>query len=119
MAIAGKFLQCDIDIMIDVYESAISHDGRYGIVFERDDDTAYFYLLDLTKNEQNQLLEAFDAHIITTLSAEVSVKLEWNASDDAAGLFINGDLIAIFELRNETRKGRWANRGDKELFAFH
>ena len=33
--------------MIDVYESVTDETGRFGAVFERDDETAFFYLFDM------------------------------------------------------------------------
>ena len=105
--------------MIDVYKSAVDHSGRFGAVFERDDETAYFYLLDLARDEANQILEAFNAHTVTEMPADVSVTLQWGTAGEAVGLRIEGDLIAVFDLRAEERKGRWATNEDENLFVLH
>lgn len=39
--------------MIDVYASGIDAAGRFGAVFKRDDETAYFYPLDMRKQERS------------------------------------------------------------------
>jgi len=43
---------------IGIYESAVQVAGRFGAVYERDDQTAYFYLLDLQKTEGRQIISA-------------------------------------------------------------
>lgn len=105
--------------MIDVYESAVDHAGRFGAAFERDDETAFFYLLDLARDEANQIVEAFDAHTVTTMPPDAPVSVNWNSTGCVAGLVVDGQLTAVFDLRNEGRKGRWANEEDKGLFATH
>ena len=105
--------------MIDVYESAVDHAGRYGAAFERDDDTAFFYLLDLTRDEASRVVEAFNAHAVSDLPGDVPVALQWTAGDNVVGLFISGRLLALFDLRSEGRKGRWASDGDNSLFVRH
>lgn len=102
--------------MIDVYESAVDHLGRYGAVFERDDETAFFYLLDLKQEEANQIVEALNAHAVTAMPADVPVALQWSAAGEAVGLRIDGELKAVFDLRSDGRKGRWATGDDETLF---
>ena len=105
--------------MIDVYESAVDHAGRYGAAFERDDDTAFFYLLDLAQDEASQVIEAFNVHAVSDLPADVAVALRWTAGDNAVGLFIGGRLLALFDLQSDGRKGRWASGCDNSLFVRH
>ena len=105
--------------MIDVYESAVDPSGRYGAAFERDEETAFFYLLDLARAETNQIIEAFNAHIVTAMPADVQIELQWNADGEVVGLRIDGDLIAVFDLRSKGRKGRIASNDDERLFIFY
>ena len=105
--------------MIDIYESAVDHQGRYGAVFERDDETAFFYLLDLARDKINQIVEAFNAHSVSAMPSDVSIDLQWNAKGEAVGLRINGDLIAVFDLMSKGKKGRWASNEDESLFVLH
>lgn len=105
--------------MIDVYESAVDPAGGYAAAFERDNEAAYFYLLDLTRDEAGQIIEAFSAHTVTTMPADAPVSVQWNSGGEVVGLFVAGDLIAVFELRNHGTKGRWATDVDKSLFVRH
>ena len=105
--------------MIDVYESSVDHEGKYGAAFERDDETAFFYLLDLARDGGDRILEAFNAHTIPAMPADVRIDLEWTAADEAVGLRAGGNLIALFDLRNKGRKGRWATKADEGLFVIH
>ena len=105
--------------MINVYESAIEGAGRFGVVFERDDETAYFYLLDLTKQEGRQIVSAFNAYSITEMPADTPVAVRWNPLGTTAGLFVRRTLVAIFDVRADALEGRWATRRDSHLFMSH
>jgi hypothetical protein len=105
--------------MIDVYESATDDLGRFGAVFERDDETAYFYLLDMRKQEGKRIVSAFNAKAVTDLPADTPVSIRWSSSVAAVGLFVDGVLSAIFDLRTADPIGRWADLEDRHLFAVH
>jgi len=59
--------------MVDVYESAVEEAGRFGAVFERDDETAFFYLLDLHKQEGSQIVSAFSTDVVNNMPYDVPV----------------------------------------------
>jgi hypothetical protein len=61
--------------MIDIYESATDETERFGAVFERDDETAYFYLLDMRKQEGGRIVSAFNAKAVTELPADTPVSI--------------------------------------------
>jgi hypothetical protein len=105
--------------MIDVYESAVHQAGRYGAAFERDGETAFFYLLDLAAAEDMQIIEAFNAHTVTAMPPDVPIAVRWAVSGEAVGLYVAGELVALFDLRNDERKGRWATEEDRSLFVRH
>ena len=105
--------------MIDTYESAVEPNGRFGAVFERDEETAFFYLLDLARDESNQIIEAFNAHFVAAMPADVRIDLQWSAGGEVAGLRVEGDLAAVFDLRSPGRKGRIASNEDESLFIRH
>jgi hypothetical protein len=105
--------------MIDVYESAIDDLGRYGAVFERDDEAAYFYLLDLRRERGAQIVSTFNAETIAKLPANTLVSIKWCSPVTAVGLFIGGSLSAIFDLRAASPEGRWADSEDACLFKTH
>ena len=84
--------------MIDVYVSGIDEAGRFGAVLERDDDTAYFYLLDMREQEGRQIISAFNAGPLTQMPADIPVSIRWSVSNAAVGLFVAGALSVVFEL---------------------
>lgn len=102
--------------MIDVYTSAIDEVGQFGAVFERDDETAYFYLLDMSKQGGMQIVSTFNAKAMTELPADTSVSVRWSSSAAAVGLFVGDTLSAIFDLRSAKPTGRWADPADNRLF---
>jgi hypothetical protein len=105
--------------MIDVYESAVDEAGKFGAAFERNDETAYFYLLDMGKQEGERIVSAFNAKAVTDLPADTPVSIRWSSSVAAVGLFIDGVLSAVFDLRTADPIGRWADLEDSHLFAVH
>ena len=105
--------------MLDIYESAVDPSGHNGAVFERDDDTAFFYLLDLSRDEGDQIVEAFNAQSLRSVPSDARVSIRWNSAGEVAGLFIDCGLIALFDLRSERQKARWATDVDNSLFAIH
>jgi hypothetical protein len=104
--------------VIDVYDdSAVDHRGVYGCAFERDDDTAYFYLMDMT-GWQHRIISAFDVHPVTTMPADITAAVRFSSLDDMAGLLINGRVLAVYELCEGTAPlGRWATEADQTSFA--
>lgn len=111
--------RCEWESMIDVYESAVDAAGRYAAAFERNDETAYFYLLDLTRDEGRQIVEGFSTYTVTTMIADAPVSIQWNGGGEVAGLFVAGELVAVFALRSHGKKGRWATDDDKRLFVHY
>jgi Uncharacterized protein conserved in bacteria len=105
--------------MTDVYESATDGTGLWAAVFERDDDTAYFYLLDLTQAESGKIVEAFNAEELTAMPAATPISIRWDTSGDFVGLFATGSLVAIFDIRSDGKKGRRANNDDRKLFVLN
>jgi hypothetical protein len=105
--------------MIDVYESEIDDAGRFGAVFERNDQTAYFYLLDLRSERGAQVVSTFNAETITKMPANTLVSIRWSSHAAAVGLFIGGSLLAIFDLRAVPPEGRWVVSDDTFLFQTH
>ena len=102
--------------VIDIYARTIDCTGRHGAASERDDDTAFFYLLELDASGAHKIREVFNAHTVTAMPANAPVALRWDSAGDAVGLFVGYKLIAVFDLRSEGQMGRWASDEDKRLF---
>jgi len=103
---------------IDVFESDVRPDGHFGAVFERDDETAYFYLLDLRRPTGQQTVAAYCVASAVAMPADVPARVTWTSEGDMAGLFLDGWLIAVFDLVSapEEYEGREARPDDRSRF---
>lgn len=80
----------------EIFDSALRSAGDLAGVFEYDGETGYFYLYQ-TEGHSNKVLEAihvFSGHF-DFRKAEIEVR--WNSSEESVGLFIHGELWAVFE----------------------
>lgn len=102
--------------MIDIYESAVEVTGSFGAVFERDDETAFFYLLDMRKSEGRQIVSAFKVEKTDNSPSDMPVSVRWSEAAPIVGLFVNGALMAVFDLRSGDLKGRYAEDDDARWF---
>jgi hypothetical protein len=105
----------------DVYEGLVRPQGRFAAVFERDDDTAYFYLSDLDQAGGHRIVGAVAASEIVAMAPDVAVRIAWSSDGSITGLFVEGDLIAVFEPDQEQGTGKWVGRSaspdDRQRFA--
>jgi hypothetical protein len=46
--------------MDEEFSSVVRSDGRFGVVFEADGETAYLYLLDMAAPEGRQIVSSFE-----------------------------------------------------------
>jgi hypothetical protein len=65
------------------------------------------------------IAEAFNAHTVTQMPAETPAAVEWSSTGEVVGLEVGGVLLAVFDLRLDARKGRWATDEDARLFVRH
>lgn len=83
----------------DTYVSSKSPENDYGVFFEDDGDTGYFYGMDLSR-ETDQILDAL--HIYNVVSVvdkdkPSTARIEWSDDGSKAALFINGYAHAVFD----------------------
>lgn len=114
--VAGIAVRAHTAAMIDIYESAVEMSGRFGAVFERDDETAYFYLLDMHEPVGNQIISALDVDTANQLSPDLPVSVRWSEAVAVAGLFVDGILTAILDVRSSEAQGRLAQSEDDHWF---
>ena len=100
--------------MSEDFASAVRADGVFAAVFERDDETAYFYLLDLTRPDSKQIVGALNLTGHLTSSSGVDVR--WSRTGEAVGLFADGILLAIYP-GLDMPVGRIATAADQGQFA--
>lgn len=102
--------------MSDAFESAIEPLGRYGAVFERDNDSSYFYLLDLERPSDLQIIEAFNVDFLDESERNAPPIVVWGSVRRIVGLLLDGRLIAIFDLAAPSPHGRRATNADMIYF---
>jgi hypothetical protein len=96
------------------FASAVDRDGVGGVVFERDDDTAYFYLLDLTRSGGSQIIAALNVTRAVRVGACVEVR--WAKGRRMAGLFADDVLVAVYGDDGGALTGRLSIPADAEFF---
>ena len=83
----------------DAYVSSKSPTTDYGVFFEDDGDTGYFYGMDLSL-ETNQILDALHIYnVASVVDKEIPsvARIEWSGDGSKAALFINGYAHAVFD----------------------
>jgi hypothetical protein len=101
--------------MIDLYESAVQEDGSLGAFFERDDETAYFYLLAMRRAEE-RIIAALRVTSAEAMPPDLFVSVRWSQGANIVGLFIDGGLTALFDARSDEPQGRLAGADDAHWF---
>jgi hypothetical protein len=88
----------------EMFESAVRPNGDLAGVFEYDGETSYFYLY-RTGNQGDKVLDsihvASDAPDFTASDLEI----RWTKNATRVGLFIRGDLWAVFDAEKGAKHG--------------
>jgi hypothetical protein len=101
----------------NAFNSAVHPEGVYAAVFERDEGTAYLYLMDLTKPVGDRIVSALPLPSIEAMNPSVPTSMRWADRRKVAGLFVEGRLIALFDLETSlAAPGRMASPGDEFWF---
>jgi hypothetical protein len=96
------------------FASAVRSDEIWGAVAERDADTVYFYLLDLTRPDGQRIVGALN--VTQALSAREDFDVKWSPAGGIVGFFANDLLVAVHEIDDVKGAGRFANASDRALF---
>lgn len=88
----------------EMFASAARSAGDLAGVFEYDGDTAYFYLYQ-TGDPGNKVLDSI--HILSGRPdfEESDIEVRWNAREQNVGLFIRGELWAVFNGDTQAKHG--------------
>ncbi|MBK9258858.1 MAG: DUF2251 domain-containing protein [Polyangiaceae bacterium] len=81
--------------------------------FEYDGQTGYFYLYEVGGNECKKVVGAIRIVAESADFEEADVCVRWNASEDAVGLYIRGDLWALFDTIRHQKHGGDYRPGDR------
>ena len=90
----------------EYFLSSVDNKKKFGVVFEIDSETAYFYAVKMSKRTKN-LKEIFDAcHIynikdLTDGDLKSKIRIDWSENYQYALLFINDYVHAVFDFKNK------------------
>jgi len=98
---AGETLNVGTETVID----SMSPAGRYGVVFEDDSETGYFYALDTSKGDDPivDALHIYNVGSVADKDVPSTVQIVWSADGLKAALVINRYPHAVFDF--EAKRG--------------
>ncbi|WP_156398471.1 DUF2251 domain-containing protein [Caulobacter sp. Root1455] len=104
--------------MDEEFSSVVRSDGRFGVVFEADGETAYLYLLDMAAPEGRQIVSSF--RVPDRAPGEPNAEVRWSQDGTIAAAMRGGNVLALMDLRNPgtdlRHVGRAPKEGDSHLF---
>lgn len=89
----------------EIFESSARSSGDLAGVFEYDGETGYFYLYQTTGSEGQKVLDSI--HILSAEPdfTENDLAVRWDLKEKRVGLFIRGQLWAVFDGRRRAKHG--------------
>ena len=88
----------------DIFDSAVRSAGDLAGVFEYDGETAYFYLYQ-TAAEGDTVLDAIHLFSGRSHFSADDLAIRWDVREDKVGLFIRGELWAVFDAATRSKFG--------------
>ena len=95
----------------EIFDSCVRSKGDLAGVFEYDGETGYFYLCRAKGNAVEAILDSI--HVVSGQPSfgEMDVLIRWDRQHEKVGLFIRGELWAVFDPTNRKSYGRAATGG--------
>jgi hypothetical protein len=89
----------------EMFDSAVRSAGDQAGVFEYDVDVGYFYLYVMNSKEGQKVVSAIRVLTGTPDFGEEDIAIRWNTTESQVGLFIRGQLWAVFDSRTGDKYG--------------
>jgi len=88
-----------------LFDNAVRSRGDLAGVFECDGETAYFYLYDLSRDDNNKILDSI--YIMSGLAnfSNSDIAVRWDSREERVGIFIRNRLWAVFNASKKTKHG--------------
>lgn len=109
-------------VMVDMemFESAVRSREDLGAAFEYDGETSYFYLMeDPHGDAPSERGSRIIGHIFilngTPDFRQEDVAVEWDRAERMVGLFIKGQLWAVFDDTGAKYGGRYRTNGEPDI----
>jgi len=100
----------------DIFESSVRSTGDLAGVFEYDGDNSYFYLYDTDRSQGEKVLDSI--HVLSGKPdfSQAEIAIRWDDEETKVGLFIRGQLWAVFDSRRRIKYGgRYSSRTPPSL----
>jgi hypothetical protein len=83
--------------MEEIFQSEDRAAGDLAGVFEFDGATSYFYLYDISAPNNSKVVSAVRILTGAPEFSETDIEIKWDSEEQRVGLFIKGDLWAVFD----------------------
>jgi hypothetical protein len=89
----------------EVFDSCVRSAGDFAGFFEYDGETSYFYLSDLKRADGQRIVDHIHVHSGQHELRDADILVSWNDAETRVGLFIGGELWAVFDLVTKEKFG--------------
>lgn len=96
----SRLIERTIHIGQPIVVESNSKSGPFGVVFEDDGETGYFYAVDNSGTAAGKVVDAlwiYDVKGAPDASAPRAVQIRWSVDGLKAGLFVDGSPQAVFD----------------------
>ena len=90
---------------IEMFDSHVRSSGDLAGVFEHDGDTGYFYLYKTGGEAGHRILDYIRIISGNPDFGEEDLSIRWDQGEQKVGLFIRGELWAVFDHQQRARYG--------------
>lgn len=106
----------------EIFITSARSRGDFAGVFEYDGETSYFYLYSLDNPDGEKIVGAIGLSHEITKDSEADLSVRWNKQETKVGVFLRDNLLALFNLDQRSKVGRFAgitipNISNTELFS--
>jgi hypothetical protein len=94
----GTYIEEPLNVGEETFIDSVSPNGHWGVFFEDDGTTGYFYGLDMERSEQRILdaLHIYNVDNVVDADKPSRVQIAWTADGLTSALYINRYVHAIF-----------------------
>lgn len=108
----------------ELFDSAVRGKGDLAGVFEYDGDTGYFYLYDVSREDQQRIVDSIHVVSGATDLTESDITVQWDDRGNRVALYLKGVQWAVFNAATGHKFGGDYRTGGspaippEELFGF-
>jgi hypothetical protein len=102
--------------MDEIFDSAVRPSGDLAGVFECDEETSYFYLYETGDDGDagaGRILDSVHVFTGTPDFVQDDIAVRWSADERKVGLFIRGELAAVFDCSSGAKYGARYRPGER------